>query len=532
MTVDQLPKTPASAFVNDIKTDLFDSKKTYICLDNHKFGDYQPYLFKTTDGGKTWKKITNGIPKNTLVWRIVQDHENPNLLFLGTEYGVYVSLNQGEKWHKFSNGLPTIPVRDLTIQRRENDLVLATFGRSFYILDDYSPIRNFTEDSLNQEAVLFEPRKALQYTPEIGGTSSDGSASFKTENPKYGTIISYYIKEGYKTLAQKRIEKENSAGIDDNILEKIREAGYNFKNILEAEISEIKAKTKMDDKTIKKVLMTIKKYQSKKEDIPFKGWEALDKEKIDDKPEVLIEITNLEGEVVKQIIKPLKKGLNRANWDLSTFNTTVVKASDKGGKSWRYGGAMYKEVSPGIFKVKIYKRQGTILTLLAGPVSLNVERLRSNILKNPLENEHDSYYKSLADFTAKLRTSQYELEKANNIVKTMKSNIKFLKANKQELTKDIYTLLNTMHELNSTIGGSATKKEVGEKDFLTINDRLSSARGGWYSNTYGPTALHMKSFEMAKELYNKMNPKVMEYIEKVNRISILFEKAGGPSILK
>ena len=532
MTVDQLPKTPASAFVNDIKTDLFDSKKTYICLDNHKFGDYQPYLFKTTDGGKTWKKITNGIPKNTLVWRIVQDHENPNLLFLGTEYGVYVSLNQGEKWHKFSNGLPTIPVRDLTIQRRENDLVIATFGRSFYILDDYSPIRNFTEDSLNQEAVLFEPRKALQYTPEIGGTSSDGSASFRTENPKYGTIISYYIKEGYKTLAQKRIEKENSAGIDDNILEKIREAGYNFKNILEAEISEIKAKTKMDDKTIKKVLMAIKKYQSKKEDIPFKGWEALDKEKIDDKPEVLIEITNLEGVVVKQIIKPLKKGLNRANWDLSTFDTTVVKASDKGGKSWRYGGAMYKEVPPGIYKVKIYKRQGTVLTLLAGPVSLKVERLRSNTLKNPLENEHDSYYKSLADFTAKLRTSQYELEKANNVVKTMKSNIKFLKTNKQELTKDIYTLLNTMHELNSAIGGSATRKEVGEKDFLTINERLSSARGGWYSNTYGPTALHMKSFEMAQELYNKMNPKVMEYIEKVTRISFLFEKAGGPSILK
>ena len=532
MTVDQLPKTPASAFVNDIKTDFFDSKKAYICLDNHKFGDYQPYLFKTTDGGKTWKKITNGLPKNTLVWRIIQDHETPNLLFLGTEYGVYVSLNQGEKWHKFSNGLPTIPVRDLTIQRRENDLVIATFGRSFYILDDYSPIRNFTEDSLNQEAVLFEPRKALQYTPEIGGTSSDGSASFKTENPKYGTIISYYIKEGYKTLAQKRIEKENSAGIDDNILEKIREAGYNFKNILEAEISEIKSKTKMDDKTIKKVLMTIKKYQSKKEDIPFKGWEVLDKEKIDDKPEVLIEITNLEGEVVKQIIKPLKKGLNRANWDLSTFNTTVVKASDKGEKSWRYSGAMYKEVPPGIYKVKIYKRQGTVLTLLAGPVSLKVERLRSNTLKNPLENEHDSYYKSLADFTAKLRTSQYELEKANNVVKTMKSNIKFLKTNKQELTKDIYTLLNTMHELNSAIGGSATRKEVGEKDFLTINERLSSARGGWYSNTYGPTALHMKSFEMAQELYNKMNPKVMEYIEKVTRISFLFEKAGGPSILK
>ena len=532
MTVDQLPKTPSSAFVNDIKTDLFDSNKAYICLDNHKFGDYQPYLYKTSDGGKSWKKITNGIPENTLVWRIVQDHINPNLLFLGTEYGVYISLNQGEKWHKFSNGLPTIPVRDLTIQRRENDLVLATFGRSFYVLDDYSPIRNFSKNSLNQKAVLYEPRKALQYTPEIGGTRSGGSASFKTENPKYGTTISYYIKDGYKSLAQKRVENENSAGLDENILEKLKEAGFNFKNINDAEVSEIKAKTKMDDKTIKKVLMTIKKHQAKKEDIPFLGWEAFDEEKIDDKPEILIEITNLKGNVVKRIIKPLKKGLNRVNWDLSTFNTTVVKASDRGGKSWKYGGAIYREVDPGIYKVNIFKRQGVALTFLAGPVSLEVERLRSNILTNPRKNEHDMYYQSLADFTVKLRASQYEFEKANNIVKTMRSNIKFLKNNKEELTKEIYLLLKNMHELNRTLGGSETRKEVGEKDFLTINDRLSSARGGWYSNTYGPTTLHMKSFNMAKELYNKVNPGVVDYLEKVKKISVLFEKAGGPTILK
>ena len=532
MTVDKLPKTPASAFVNDLKTDLFDSQKAYVCLDNHKFGDYQPYLFKTIDGGKSWKKITNGIPENTLIWRIVQDHKNPNLLFLGTEYGVYISLNQGEKWHKFSNGLPTIPVRDLTIQRRENDLVLATFGRSFYVLDDYSPIRNFTENSLNQEAVLFEPRKALQYSPEIGGTRSDGSASFKTENPKYGATISYYIKEGYKSLTQKRIEKENSAGLDENILEKLKEAGYNFKNIKDAEISEIKAKTKMDDKTIKKVLIAIEKYQAKKEDIPFQGWKALDKEKIDDKPEVLIEIKNKEGDVVKQIIKPLKKGLNRINWDLSTFNTTVVKASDNKGRSWRYGGAMYREVDPGIYEVSIFKRQGVSLSFLGGPVSLKVERLRSNVLTNPLANEHDNYYQSLADFTVKLRSSQYEFEKANNIVKTMKANIKFINNNKEQLTKEIYTLINKMNELNRTLGGSETRKELGEKDFLTINDRLSSARGGWYSNTYGPTALHMKSFEMAKELYNKINPKVVDYLDNVDKVSVLFEEAGGPTILK
>ena len=166
------------------------------------------------------------------------------------------------------------------------------------------------------------------------------------------------------------------------------------------------------------------------------------------------------------------------------------------------------------------------------PVSLEVERLRSNILTNPRKNEHDMYYQSLADFTVKLRASQYEFEKANNIVKTMRSNIKFLKNNKEELTKEIYLLLKNMHELNRTLGGSETRKEVGEKDFLTINDRLSSARGGWYSNTYGPTTLHMKSFNMAKELYNKVNPAVVDYLEKVKKISVLFEKAGGPTILK
>ncbi len=112
-TVDKLPDVPTTAFINDIKADMFDANVAYVALDNHKFGDYRPMLYKTTNGGKSWKSITKGIPYGTLIWRLVQDHVNPQLLFLGTEYGVYVSLNQGDAWHKFSNGMPTISVRDL-----------------------------------------------------------------------------------------------------------------------------------------------------------------------------------------------------------------------------------------------------------------------------------------------------------------------------------------------------------------------------------------------------------------------------------
>ena len=135
--VDYLPGVPATAFVNDIKTDLHDTNKVYVALDNHKFGDYKPYFLKSNDGGKSWTLMTKGIPNNSLVWRMVQDHINPNLLFLGTEYGIYTSLDQGNSWHKFSSGLPTIPIRDLCIQKRENDLVAASFGREFYILHNY-----------------------------------------------------------------------------------------------------------------------------------------------------------------------------------------------------------------------------------------------------------------------------------------------------------------------------------------------------------------------------------------------------------
>jgi hypothetical protein len=140
-------------------------------------------------GVKKWTSITKGIPNNTLIWRLVQDHINPNLLFLATEYGVYISFNQGNQWHKFSNGLPTISVRDLAIQKRENDLVLATFGRSFYVLDDYSALRNLSERSLKQDGILFQPRTALQYQPLIGGTSSQGASFFTSKNPE--TVVAY-----------------------------------------------------------------------------------------------------------------------------------------------------------------------------------------------------------------------------------------------------------------------------------------------------------------------------------------------------
>jgi len=125
---ERLPGVPEYFFVNDIKADLHDANTVYICVDNHKAGDFKPYVLRSKDRGLTWVSIAGDLPERHIVWRLVQDHVNPNLLFVGTEFGVFFTINGGEKWIKLTGDVPTIPFRDLAIQKRENDLVGATFG--------------------------------------------------------------------------------------------------------------------------------------------------------------------------------------------------------------------------------------------------------------------------------------------------------------------------------------------------------------------------------------------------------------------
>ncbi|NNL88454.1 MAG: glycosyl hydrolase, partial [Marinicaulis sp.] len=161
--VGRLPGVPNTAFVNDIRADLYDADTVYVALDNHKYGDYTPYLLKSTNRGQSWTSIASNIPDRHLIWRMVQDHVNPNLLFAATEYGLFFTVDGGGRWTELDGGVPTISFRDVVIQRRENDLVAASFGRGFFILDDYSPLRDVSAEALDNEALLFPGRRAWWY---------------------------------------------------------------------------------------------------------------------------------------------------------------------------------------------------------------------------------------------------------------------------------------------------------------------------------------------------------------------------------
>ena len=454
-TVDKLPDVPATAFINDIKADMFDANVAYVALDNHKFGDYRPMLYKTTNGGKSWKSITKGIPEGTLIWRLVQDHVNPQLLFLGTEYGVYVSLNQGDAWHKFSNGMPTISVRDLAIQKRENDLVAATFGRSFYILDDYSPLRAISEENLAKGDQLFPIEKALQYVQERGGTSSQGASFYTAKNPTYGAQFTYYIANDTKTM---------------------------------------KAKRKASEKKLKK----------DKKDIPFPGWEALDAEDFEKKPQAILRVTDASGKVLTEITGAYTKGIHRKHWDLRQRLASAldIHSSRDSGTGLRF------DVTRGTYYVQLFKKHNGALLQLTPKEAFEVARLRQNVLTNPKAASHNAYKAKLNALYVKSEIMDNKLEKTKKKIVALSKAIGFAQANQDVLHKTVYDLQKQHYNLARKIDGSEAKGEVGEKDTPTLSFRISVASRGFYSNTYGPTAMHMESHDMAVALLNELAPQV------------------------
>jgi photosystem II stability/assembly factor-like uncharacterized protein len=190
LRIDGVPGVPEMSYVNDLEASLHDPNTVYATFNNHKKGDFLPYVYVSADRGRTWTSITGDLPERGSTYTIVQDHVDPNLLFVGTEFGVFASSDGGGKWVQLKSGIPTISVRELEIQRRENDLVLATFGRGFYVLDDYTPLRDMSDATLAAEAKIFPIKDAWLYVQAgpLGGEekASQGACFYTAPNPPYG----------------------------------------------------------------------------------------------------------------------------------------------------------------------------------------------------------------------------------------------------------------------------------------------------------------------------------------------------------
>ncbi len=279
--VDGVRGVPSMTYVSRLEASVHDENTVYATFNNKKRGDFKPYVFVSRDRGRTWSSITGDLPDREIVYAVMQDHVKPELLFVGTEFGVYFTVNEGANWIRLKGKLPTIQVRDIDIHRGENDVVLGTFGRGFYVLDDYTPLRQVSDAALEQEAILFPTRKALRYVEMSSRIGSRGATFFTADNPPFGATFTYYLKDGLKTLEDQRIEAEKEA-----------------------------AKAKTDPA------------------IPSYDDLRAEEEQID--PSVFLTVRDADGNVVRRVDGKSSKGLHRATWDLrwpSARPTSLTKES-------------------------------------------------------------------------------------------------------------------------------------------------------------------------------------------------------------
>ena len=464
-----LPKT---AFVNDIKADIHDENTVYAVFDNHKFGDFNPYIYMSENKGSTWKKITSNLPDNTLLWRIVQDHINSNLFFLGTEFGVYFTNDKGKEWIKLDGGMPNISVRDIAIQKRENDLVLGTFGRGIYILDDYSALRTF--DKKEEKSKLFYPRDGYCYNQKriLGGSqkASQGDNYFVAENPPFGVEFTYYLNE--KILSKKEIREKKE-----------------------------------------------KKTETNQGIVSIPDWETLEIEKKEIKPEIWLFIYS-DNYIIKKIKSKNIKGFNRVSWNLLSESKSIISSKNLNKEKEGY------MVSPGKYSAQLFKQVEGEFTSISEKVLFNVKQLtESSIMGSSISKKSefkDDFYNSN--------------ENANNLfedVQGLKTKIDMmLKAYERaaSLDKNLLDLLlnnrNKVLDLQKKFGGSKVRKEIGEEnEYPTVWSYLWSVSSG-ANTTYGPTKLHKKNLDIANKMlldiemnYKKIEKDIKPLEERLKNIN-------------
>ena len=479
--VGSLPGVPATAFVNDIKADLFDANTVYVALDNHKFGDFTPYLFKSTDRGNSWQSIAANLPNRTLVWRFVQDHVKSSLMFLGTEFGIYFTVDSGKRWVKLEGGMPTISIRDLAIQKRESDLVAASFGRGFFILDDYSILRDVSEEQLRQEATLFGTRKALWYIEQpVDAVDSHGASFYTAPNPSFGAVFTYYLKEGLKTRKEQRQEKE-------------------------------------------------KDLNKSNADIPFPGWEAIEKERREESPRIVLTVKNAQGKIVRKLNGPVTKGFHRIAWNLRYPATGVITAIPESNPEGREPAGFM--AAPGGYTVSMASIVDGVSTMLSEEIPFEVVELERGALQGAEPNETAAFWRSIEDLSKEVSVFNKDLSEALDMVEKMKVALYRASAAPGELDKSLYDLRERIMDLDRQMNGDRARNEIDDVNMATISSRISVASNGTSNSTYGPTPMHKRSLEIARDQFKEIKDRLNSIIsEDIPGLEKRLVDAGAPYV--
>jgi hypothetical protein len=483
--VDKISGIPELCYVHTVLASAHDKNTFYAAFNNHRMGDFKPYLVKSTDGGNTWSVINGNLPERGSTYCIAEDPLNPNLLFTGTEFGIYTSLDGGGKWLRMKNGLPTIAVRDIDIQERENDLVIATFGYGFYVLDNYAPLRTLKESNLEQSAFIAPIKDALMFVESrplgMRGKGFQGESYFATPNPPVGAVIRYYLKEDVKTIKEKRQAAEKE-------LDKAGKAVY---------------------------------------------YPSLDSLRLEDEqpePHLLFTIADAQGKVVRKLKAPAKKGMKEVVWDFDYAPFTPVDFSVFDPDANPFGApARGHRALPGNYTVSMHKYEDGAYSQLVAPQPFKAVPLNNTSL--PAED-----LAALGSFNKKVAELQRVVVGTSAYTGEMNTRIRYVKeaiqrtpgAQTDALSKKIYDLEKRMAQVSKSLNGDAT---LSRREFETlpgINSLVNGIAYSLWNTTSGPNGTLENAYQQASQKFGAVHTEVKAIDNELKTVEQQLEKAGAP----
>ena len=480
---EKFASVPDMTYVSRLAASQHDVNTVYAAFDNHKNEDFKPYLLKSTDAGKTWTSIAGNLPENGTVLAFAEDAVDANLLLAGTEFGAFFTLDGGAHWVQLKGGLPTIAVRDMVLQAREGDLVIATFGRGFYVLDDISALRQTKAESLEQTAATFPVKDALLYIERhpLGEPKKgfQGDAFFTAENPPYGAVFTAYLKEKLKTKKEKRQEAEKEAA-------------------------------------------------KKNQTLPYPSNDELRAEAEEKKPEVYFMVYDESGTAIRRVEGSIEAGFQRAAWDLRYPVVTLPKHEDEE-EDFPPASANGTLVLPGSYSVKCFQDVDGVVTELGAVENFKVVTDGQSSMNAGDLAAREEFHRKVARLYRAVSGATQTAHEVQDRLKSIREALRDTPAAEKQLDAEADAIEKNNRAILRALSGDAEMQKRNEPVASSINDRIEAIMEGERFSLAKPTQSHVEDYNIAAAEFAEQLAKLHTLVE-VDFAKLVkdMEAAGAP----
>jgi photosystem II stability/assembly factor-like uncharacterized protein len=474
---------PETTYVSRLAASQHDVNTVFAAFDNHKNEDFKPYLLRSTDAGKTWTSIAGNLPENGTVLAFVEDTVNPNLWFAGTEFGAFFTVDGGAHWVQLKGGLPTIAVRDMVIQAREGDLVIATFGRGFYVLDDISALRQIKAESVEQAATLFPVKDSLLYIERhpLGGPKKgyQGEAFYTADNPAYGAVFTAYLKDKVKTKKEKRQEAEKDAA-------------------------------------------------KKNRTLPYPSNDELRTEAEEAKPEVYFMVYDESGAPIRRVEGGNDSGFQRVAWDLR-YPAVSLHENTEDGEDFPPAAAMGPLVIAGKYSARMFQKVGGTITELGSAQNFRVVADGTGSMTAEDRAAQEEFQRKVARLYRAVSGALQTAQEVQARVKAIRGALRETPAAEKELSAVADSIQQRDREILRVLDGDSELAKRNEPVPSSINNRMQAILEGERFSLAKPTQSHVDDYKFAAAEFAEQLSKLHALVEvDLAKLEKDMEATGAP----